>query len=90
VRAVIAILLVVLNALRLLVIADAVLSFVMPATQAPRTLTKALLDPVYAPIRGALKPLTGSIDLSPLIALAVLFAVQVWLERMRTRGSRAD
>jgi len=84
VAAVISVLINVLSALRWLVIADAVLSWVMPPDQAPRTFTKALLDPVYAPIRRALRPLTGSVDLAPLVALAVLFALQLWLERKRS------
>jgi uncharacterized protein YggT (Ycf19 family) len=77
----------VVSALRVLVIADAVLSWVMPADRPPRSFTKALLDPVYAPARRALRPLTGSVDLTPLLALALLFAVQLWLERKRARGA---
>ena len=83
--AVIAPLIIVLNALRLLVIADAILSWVMPPDQAPRALTKAILDPAYAPIRSALRPLAGSLDLAPLVALVVLYAVQKWLEGRRAK-----
>ncbi|MFI5306395.1 MAG: YggT family protein [Polyangiales bacterium] len=70
-----------LNALRLLILADAVLSFGMSPSQFPRSFTKPLLDPVYAPVRRVLSPLTGSIDLSPLIALAALYALQYAVER---------
>jgi uncharacterized protein YggT (Ycf19 family) len=42
----------------------------------PRTVTKPLLDPVYEPMRSLLRPLTGPVDLSPLILLGLLFALQ--------------
>jgi uncharacterized protein YggT (Ycf19 family) len=72
-----------LNAAKLLVIADALFSWVFQPTQFPRSVTKPLLDPIYDPIRRALKPFTGPVDLSPLLALAVLFALQLWIERRR-------
>lgn len=71
----------------MLVIADAVFTWVLKPNQFPRTLTKPLLDPVYAPLRRALLPITGSIDLSPLIVLAALYALQSFLERNTSRGS---
>jgi uncharacterized protein YggT (Ycf19 family) len=73
------------RAIWVLVIADALFSWVVPADQFPRTFTKPLLDPVYAPMRRVLTPLTGSIDLSPLILLGVLFVLQRWL---LSRGAR--
>jgi YggT family protein len=66
----------VLQAARWLVILDAVLTWVMPPDGFPRSLTKTLLDPVYAPLRRVLMPLTGNVDLSPLIVLAALFFLQ--------------
>jgi uncharacterized protein YggT (Ycf19 family) len=72
-----------LNAAKLLVIADALFSWVFPPEQFPRSVTKPLLDPIYDPIRGVLKPFGLPIDLSPLLVLAVLFALQMWIERRR-------
>lgn len=73
----------VINAAKLLVIADALFSWVFQPTQFPRSVTKPLLDPIYEPLRSLLKPFTGPVDLSPLLALAVLFALQLWIERRR-------
>jgi YggT family protein len=62
------------QALTFLIIADAVLSWVMPPSKFPRSLTTRITDPLYAPIRKLINPAkTGGIDLSPLI---VLFALQ--------------
>jgi uncharacterized protein YggT (Ycf19 family) len=69
-------LIVLINGLKVLIIADAVFSWVVPPDVFPRSLTKAILDPVYAPVRSLLAPLTGSIDLSPLIALGLLYALE--------------
>ena len=71
----------VLNALRLLILVDAVFSFGMSPTQFPRSFTKPLLDPIYAPVRQVLSPLTGSIDFTPLIALVLLYVLQYAVER---------
>jgi uncharacterized protein YggT (Ycf19 family) len=72
-----------LNAAKVLVIADALFSWVFKPTQFPRSITKPLLDPIYDPIRTVLKPFTGPVDLSPLLLLAVLFVLQLWIERSR-------
>lgn len=72
-----------LNAAKVLVIADALFSWVFQPTQFPRSVTKPLLDPIYDPIRAVLKPFTGPVDLSPLLLLAVLFVLQLWIERSR-------
>jgi uncharacterized protein YggT (Ycf19 family) len=78
----------VLNALRLLVVADAVFSLLaLSPVRPPRSLTKPLLDPVYSPWRETLGHFTAPIDLTPLVALAVLYFVQRWLERMRARAT---
>ncbi len=68
-----------INGLKVLIIADALFSWVVADNEFPRTMTKPVLDPVYAPVRLLLKPLTGSVDLSPLIALGLLFALQMAL-----------
>lgn len=76
-----AVLIQVLNVFKLLVIADALFSWVLKPNQFPRSLTKPLLDPLYDPMRRALQPFTGSVDLSPLLVLGVLYALQAFLER---------
>jgi YggT family protein len=60
-----------LNVALALVVVDALTSFFMSPSQFPRSVTKAILDPIYAPIR-AVHPDLGGIDLSPLAALAVI------------------
>jgi uncharacterized protein YggT (Ycf19 family) len=65
-----------LDLLKILVVGDAVLSWGLAPDQLPRSLTKTVLDPVYAPLRRLLQPLTGSFDLSPLVALGLIFALQ--------------
>ena len=64
----------VLNILSLIVIADALLSWVSPdPSQPPRSLTNAIAEPLGAPIRWILKPqYTGGIDFSPIGILLVL------------------
>jgi len=70
------------NALRVLIVVDAVASWVSTSSDAfPRSLTKPLLDPLYSPLRHLLQPLTGPIDLSPLIALGALYAIEAALGR---------
>ncbi len=65
----------IINALELLIIADVVLSWIMPDKERfPRSLTTSITDPLYAPIHAVLKPeKTGGLDLSPLIILMLLF-----------------
>lgn len=79
-------LLFVIQAARWLVILDAILSWVMPPGSFPRSLTKSLLDPVYAPLRRVLQPLTGNVDLSPLIVLVALFLLERALAGKRAAG----
>ncbi len=76
----------VLNLLRLLIVADALFSWTLKPSQFPRSVTKPLLDPIYDPLRHALRPLTGSVDLSPLIALGALYVLQLVIERRHARG----
>jgi uncharacterized protein YggT (Ycf19 family) len=66
----------VLNAAQLLVIVDALLSWTMHIDSFPRSLTHAITEPVYAPVRELLGGLTGSLDLTPLIALGVLQVIR--------------
>lgn len=75
----------VLNAAQLLVIVDALLSWTTDADTFPRSFTSAVLAPVYGPIRELLGGLTGSVDLSPLVVLAIL---QLLRNLLRKEGYR--
>ena len=77
-----------LDVLKWLVIADAVLSWFVPADRFPRALTQAVLGPVYGPIHALLGAHTGPVDLAPLIVLAVLFALQLIVRRAIADGRR--
>jgi uncharacterized protein YggT (Ycf19 family) len=65
-----------IEAAKALIVVDAVLSWVMGPAQMPRAFTKAILDPVYAPIRNGLSGLRWPVDVAPLIAIAFVFALQ--------------
>jgi uncharacterized protein YggT (Ycf19 family) len=78
----------VLDVLKWLVIIDAVLSWFVAADRFPRSLTQLVLAPVYAPIHAVLAGKTGSIDLAPLLVLAVLFALQLMLRKAIHDGRR--
>jgi YggT family protein len=72
-----------LSALKFVVIADAILSWVMSAEQFPRSLTLQITDPLYAPIRALIGPdKTGGIDISPLAMLLLLN----FMEKMLPHG----
>jgi uncharacterized protein YggT (Ycf19 family) len=63
----------ILRGLEILIIVDAVLSFLMSPDKFPRSLTTQITDPLYAPVRAVLKPeVTGGFDLSPLIVIMLL------------------
>ena len=56
-----------------LIIADAVLSWVQGPRDMPRRLTHQLTEPLYAPIHAILDPRkTGGMDLSPIICIILL------------------
>lgn len=82
----VALLLHAVNFAKLLVIADALFTWVLPPEQFPRSLTMPLLDPIYAPIRATL-PLVGPVDFSPLVLLAVLFVIGRFLESRGAPGA---
>lgn len=65
-----------LQILSYVVIADAVLSFLVPSRdQFPRNITSKITEPLYRPIRRVLDPRkTGNFDLSPMV---VIVAIQV-------------
>ena len=77
----------VINALCLVILADAVLSWVIPATDAfPRNITSLITGPLYAPIHAVLNPkMTGNIDLAPLVLLVALQAIDRAIKK-RSRG----
>lgn len=64
----------ILNLLSILVIADALLSWIAPDnSRLPRSFTSAIADPLSAPVRAILKPeVTGGIDFSPIVVIIVL------------------
>lgn len=73
----------ILFVLKIIIIADVVLSWVMPdASRFPRSFTNAITTPLYAPIHAILNPQKIGIDLSPLF---VLLLIQ-FMESMLARG----
>jgi len=73
-----------LDVLRVVVVVDALLTWAIPREQFPRSLTSAMFDPVYGPIRSVLQPFTGSVDVSPIIALGVIYVVKRLLQPAST------
>jgi len=62
-----------LQAVTVVIILDAVLSWVQAPAAFPRSLTSSMTAPLYAPIRAVLSPQkTGGIDFSPLVILMAL------------------
>ena len=62
-----------LEAIILVVIADAVLSWFQKPNDMPRRLTRQLMEPVYAPIHAIVDPRkTGGMDLSPIFLIVIL------------------
>jgi YggT family protein len=57
--------------LSLLIIADALLSFVLPPTHAIREAIGRILQPIYAPIRRILPPM-GMFDFTPIVVLLLI------------------
>lgn len=77
-----------LNAAKLLIIADALFSWVMDDGQFPRSVTRAVLEPVYAPMRSAFGARVGSIDLCPLLALGLIYLFDAVLKKSGHREPR--
>jgi YggT family protein len=83
VRRMLAVISLVLTALRWIIILDVILSWVMPDTeQFPRNVTTQITDPLYAPIRMILSPraLMG-IDVAPLVVLLLIQGMQSMMAR---------
>ena len=78
----------ILNALRILVVVDALASWFQQEGGFPRRCTKPRLDPVYDPMRDFFRDFTGGIDPSPLVALLLIQLVQLGLEKAGIRESK--
>ncbi len=61
-----------------LIIIDAVLSWVMAPDAFPKSLTTAMLEPLYKPIR-SLVSFGGGMDFSPIILIVVLNVIQAFV-----------
>lgn len=79
----IAIFLTLLQVLQYILIADSIFSWVFPnQDQFPRNVTSQIADPLCAPFRKILGPeRTGGMDLSPVIAMMVLWLMRDLLMR---------
>jgi uncharacterized protein YggT (Ycf19 family) len=73
----------ILEGLKYLILVDVILSWFMPdKNQVPRNLVVRITDPLYAPVRELLSSVkTGNVDLSPLVILLGIFAVQYWIRK---------
>ncbi len=73
-----------LRALSLIVIVDAVASWVMPGRDRfPRNFTGRITEPLYRPIRKVIDPeKMGGIDISPIIVLVALQGIATLLSRL--------
>ena len=73
------ILMTIAQVLTLLIIADALLSFVLPPFHPVRATLGRILAPLYAPIRKIL-PQTGMVDFTPLVALILIRVILMILQ----------
>jgi uncharacterized protein YggT (Ycf19 family) len=72
----------ILYALEILIVVDAILSFVMPdSTKFPRNITTQITDPLYAPIRAILRPERIGLDVSPMVVLVLIQVMRNMLLR---------
>ena len=72
------------NILTLLVIVDALLSFVLPPFHPVREAVGRVLNPIYAPIRRVIPPL-GMIDITPIILIVLIQVVETILISLLSR-----
>lgn len=70
-NAVVTVIVTIFNFLSLLIIADALLSFILPPYHPVREALGRILQPMYAPIRRIL-PTMGMMDFSPIVLLLLL------------------
>lgn len=72
----------ILSALKLLIVVDAILSWVMPdSTKFPRNITTQITDPLYAPIRAILRPERMGLDVSPIVVFMLIEVMRKMLAR---------
>jgi uncharacterized protein YggT (Ycf19 family) len=72
----------ILYALELLIVVDAILSWVMPdSTKFPRNITTQITDPLYAPIRAILRPERMGLDVSPIVVFMLIEVMRKMLAR---------
>lgn len=67
-----------LDVLSWVIIADALLSFVLPPDHTIRQTLGTILNPIYAPIRRIVPPL-GMMDVTPLVVLILLRVLEMIL-----------
>jgi YggT family protein len=73
----------VIKILSLVIIADAVLSWVQSTNQSPRRELMRVTNPIYAPFRAILPPARlGGLDISPLIVLFLLQFIAQFIARI--------
>lgn len=79
-----AILITALQVLTYVIIADAILSWVVPSKDRfPRNVTSKITEPLYAPVHKVLDPAkTGGIDLAPIVVIFLIQALAGLLARM--------
>ncbi len=70
-NAVVTVLITLLNFLSILIIANALLSFVLPPYHPVRETLERILRPLYAPIRKVLPPM-GMFDFTPIVLLLLI------------------
>ena len=73
--------LLILRGLYFLILADVILSWVMPdENQFPRNITREVTTPLYAPIHKVLNPqMTGGFDLSPIVLIVLIRVMESML-----------
>lgn len=74
-NAVVTVIITLLNFLTLLIIADALLSFILPPYHPVREALGRILQPLYAPIRKIL-PTMGMMDFSPIVLILLIQVVE--------------
>ena len=62
-----------------LVFLDAILSWFMRPTDFPKSLTSAMLEPIYRPIRRLFGSGGGGLDFSPFVIIIALSVIQAYI-----------
>jgi len=72
---------VIFQALTLIVIADALVSFVLPPYHSVRVFLDRIVDPMLAPIR-RIVPAIGGMDFSPIVLIILLELIEFLILRL--------